>query len=360
MSQQPANADPSIEGQLVAYLDGELDAEASRRIEEMLSGDPKVRQTLQGLDRTWELLDELEQPQVAARFTQSTLEMVTVAAAEDTERSRSKAARHRKWRWMTLGGSLLAAGCVGFIAMGLRPDPNRQLIEDLPVLVNLDAYRQIDDVEFLRALHEHNVFAEEGEPASLVATNVFRAEDWAAARQRIENMKPAEKKQLLRQQERFAALGETKQDPLWDLHKALDDAPKLRPVMHAYCEWLKSLPAYLRAELLDLKPDERVARIRELRAEEATRPKLKDMDGLFHWIKQYVADPDRLAEILSEDPENGRQNFPQLTGPDDRTWVAARILWEHLRPRRPAWRGWPDWSDRSNGPAGNRVEVYLY
>jgi len=161
-SQQPANADLSLEEQLVAYLDGELDVEASRRVEELLATEPKVRQALQGLDRTWELLGELEMPQVAERFAQSTLEMVAVAAAEDTERSRTDASRRRRWRWVILSASLLAAGTAGFLGMSLRPDPNRQLIDDLPLLENLDEYRQIDDVEFLRSLHKQGVFAEEG------------------------------------------------------------------------------------------------------------------------------------------------------------------------------------------------------
>jgi len=161
MSQQPANADPSIEEQLVAYLDGELDAEASRQVEELLAADPNIRQTLQGLDRTWEMLAELETPQVAERFTRSTLEMVTVAAAEDTERSRAEADRRRRRRWVTLSVSLLAATAVGFLAVALRPDPNQKLIDNLPVLENLDEYRQIDDVQFLRDLHAAKLFAEE-------------------------------------------------------------------------------------------------------------------------------------------------------------------------------------------------------
>ncbi len=163
MSQQPANADASLEERLVAYLDGELSADSSRQVEEMLAGDPKVRQTLQGLDRTWELLDQLEAPQAAENFTRSTLEMVTVAAAEDTERDRIEASRNRRRRWVIVGGSLLAASVAGFLVVGeaVWPDPNRQLIEDLPVLENLDEYRQIEDVQFLRALHEQGVFAEE-------------------------------------------------------------------------------------------------------------------------------------------------------------------------------------------------------
>jgi anti-sigma factor RsiW len=168
MSQQPANADPSLEEQLVAYLDGELDTEASRRVEELLASDAKVRQTLQGLDRTWELLDQLETPQVAESFTRSTLEMVTVAAAEDTERSRTETSRRWRRRWVIAGGSLLAAGVAGFLVFlavwKLTLDPNRQLVDDLPVLENLDEYRQhgqVVDIEFLQTLHEQDLFAEE-------------------------------------------------------------------------------------------------------------------------------------------------------------------------------------------------------
>lgn len=164
MSDPSANAEASLEEQLVAYLDGELDAEASRRVEELLAADGNVRQTLQSLDRTWELLDELATAQVADRFTQSTLEMVTAAAVEDTERARTEASGGRRRRCTILGGTLIAAGLAGFLAVwNLMPDPNRQLVDDLPVLEHLDQYRQIENVEFLRMLRDQGLFVREEE-----------------------------------------------------------------------------------------------------------------------------------------------------------------------------------------------------
>ena len=100
MSDPHDQLDPAIQEQLVAYLDGELDADASRRVEEWLANDPRVRAALQRLDRTWELLDELETPLVRDGFTQTTLEMVAVAAAKDVERL------GRRSR-----GDAVAAGC---------------------------------------------------------------------------------------------------------------------------------------------------------------------------------------------------------------------------------------------------------
>jgi len=162
MSDQSANADPFVEQQLVAYLDGELDAGASRRIEEMLATDPRLREHLQCLDHTWELLDELDTSQVAEQFTHSTLEMVASAAVEEAEHSRREAPRRRRRKWLLAGGGLATAAAAGFLAVALlRPDPNRQLLRDLPVLERLDQYREIDDLGFLRALRDEGLFAEE-------------------------------------------------------------------------------------------------------------------------------------------------------------------------------------------------------
>ena len=185
--------------------------------------------------------------------------------------------------------------------------------------------------------------------ASLMLGDLCRAGDSTAERrQRIKDMKPAEKKQLLRKQERFAGLKPEEQKRLRELHREVEKDPKadqLRRVMHAYCEWLKSFSAYEREELLDLEPAKRIERIRELRAEEDNRVNPKYLDGLSRWVRQYAADPTHQAEILRAESEEDRQRFFTRRA-NERTWIAARILWEHLRPRYPEWRGWPGWSDR--------------
>ena len=169
MSHDPANTDPtaertSMEEQLVAYLDGELDDEASRRVEALLATDPKVRETLERFEGTWELLDKLERAHVDEVFTRTTIEMVAVAAADDQQQQQAEAPRRRRRWWLAASAGMLTAGAAGFLAVWLlRPSPNKELLQDLPVLERLDQYRQIDDFEFLTLLlaNEEDLFPEE-------------------------------------------------------------------------------------------------------------------------------------------------------------------------------------------------------
>jgi hypothetical protein len=184
---------------------------------------------------------------------------------------------------------------------------------------------------------------------SFLEVNACRADDAAAQRrQRIENMTPAEKKQLKGQLDWFAALKPEERERIRQLHQQLEDSPnaeQLRRVMRAYCTWLKSQPLHVPLELANLPPAQRIKRIRELRAEEARRPKLEDMEGLLRWMKEFAADPKHQAEFLKGMPEPGRESFPKFGG-RDRNWVAEGILWQQFHPRRPGWHGWPGFSDR--------------
>ena len=150
-------------------------------------------------------MDELDAAPVGEPFTQTTLEMVAVAAHEDVERDRAEAPRRRRRRLLTVGGGLLAAAAAGFLAVVCSaPDPNRQLLEDLPVLENFDEYRQVESIEFLRELRDKGLFSAEDadRPRRREAATV---EDLPARRRRVEGMGLAEKEELLRSEERFTA-----------------------------------------------------------------------------------------------------------------------------------------------------------
>lgn len=170
MSSDPAQIDyvqPSpLEERLVAYLDGELDDAEVREVEELLAADPKARQTLSALERAWTMLDKAAGDSVDESFTRTTLEMVSVKAAEDLAQQEAEIPRRRLRRWLAAAGLFVACGVAGFVAVALlSPNPNRQLLEDLPVLEDLNELQHVfnredQDLQFLRLLHEHKLFSQ--------------------------------------------------------------------------------------------------------------------------------------------------------------------------------------------------------
>jgi anti-sigma-K factor RskA len=155
------HADPELE-QLVAYLDGELDAEAAREVEQRLAADAAYRQRLNRLQQSWELLEHLPKATIEPTFTQSTVAMVVVKAADDVEQWVSARTRLQRFAWA--GGLALATlafvvGYGGWARVGDRE--NRRLLRDLPVIEKIGEYRYVDTVDFLRTLDREGLFAEE-------------------------------------------------------------------------------------------------------------------------------------------------------------------------------------------------------
>jgi len=164
MSHDPANDEAQLREELVAYLDGELDAEQSRRIEQRAAVEPDARRMLEELDRTWHMLDELDTPATSEDFTCTTLEMVALAAADDAQKAKAERPRRRLRAGLWAAAGLVAAATAGFlIVTSLIPDPNAQLLQDLPILENYDQYHEIGSIDFLRALNKENLFAEDAD-----------------------------------------------------------------------------------------------------------------------------------------------------------------------------------------------------
>lgn len=299
MNDDPSNAALPLDEQLVAYLDGELDPGGRRRVEELLASDATVRRRMQEMERTWELLDDLDAAPAGDRFTQSTLEMVAVAVRQDVEQDAAEAPRRRRQCLWALGGGLLAAAASGFLAVVLLwPDPNRALLDDLPVLENLDEYRQIDDVEFLDMLlqlDEDGLLPKEtGKTSEKPAAQRNESLD---PRQRIASMSLGEKEQLLRLKERFDTLDPRQRQQLHDLDDAVQSSangPQLRQVIHRYYDWVKTLPIYMREELAEMKPEDRIRSVKERLVKERAhgggmRLGVGDLDKLLKWTSKYAA-----------------------------------------------------------------------
>lgn len=151
-------SDPDIE-ELTAYLDGELDADARTAVERRLADDEAFRLRMQGMEDAWALLDSLPRTEVDAEFTQTTVEMVALAAKDEVDEL-EKTGRRNKWLgWIGIAGGVALAAWLGFYAVDQYTSAeNDQLVRDLPVIEKVDLYRHIDDIEFLRELQAEGLF----------------------------------------------------------------------------------------------------------------------------------------------------------------------------------------------------------
>ncbi len=70
-----AAPDP-FETELVAYLDGELDTTAARKVEARLANDPEARARAAELKTSFDMLDYLPKPEPSPNFTTRTLDMI--------------------------------------------------------------------------------------------------------------------------------------------------------------------------------------------------------------------------------------------------------------------------------------------
>lgn len=157
---QHSDAD-ALQEELTAYLDGELDAESVSQVEQRLARDAGYREELARLERAWGLLDRLPRAALDETFTKSTIEMVAVAASQEADAVLAEQPRRRRrQQWAGTAGVLAALAVGFFIGTRVWPDPNQELLRDLPVLQNFELYYQADNMDFLRMLDEADLFPE--------------------------------------------------------------------------------------------------------------------------------------------------------------------------------------------------------
>ncbi len=297
MSQNPANDGAQLREELVSYLDGELDAEQSRQIEQRAAVEPDARRMLEELDRTWHMLDLLDAPATGEDFTRTTLEMVALAAAEDVQKAKAeRPRRHLRARFWTVAG-LVGAAAAGFlIVAGLVPDPNARLLQDLPVVENFDQYREINSFDFLRDLNNAKLFAEDALPAAGPAA----VETLSQRRRQVKEMSPEQRDYLLRSEQQFrVVLPLPEQQRIRDLHDQIESAPdreKLRATMNRYCKWFETQPPFRRAKLLDKKTTTkaRIATVKDFLAKQIPTKDLHLDDRsrriLAVWLDRYTVE----------------------------------------------------------------------
>ena len=255
--------------QLVAYLDGELDAETSKQVERRLAENVDYRRELQQLQRAWDMLDELPRAEVSESFTQTTVEMVALSAAQELTEVKGRSRRLDRVLWGAAGAGVVIAALTSYLVFAaFFARPNAQLMRDLPVIENIDLYEVADSVEFLRSWR-HGTVREEamielrGAPCAgrrtssghgrLTAGPHAAAESAGTAHaQKLEQMSDAEKTALLQKKRRFDELSSAEQTRLRQIHDELAQDPhqtELQRVLERYHDWLRTLTPPERAEV---------------------------------------------------------------------------------------------------------------
>jgi len=152
----------SIDEEIVAYLDGELDMEAAAKVERRLADDPRYNARLNQLQRAWDLLDNLRRTEADDDFVNSTVAMVAVQAEEAAKTQELRAQRRRNFTWVALAAVALLSATTAFAALQRwMSRENRQLVRDLPLIEHVDEYRNIDSLDFVKELQRENLFTAE-------------------------------------------------------------------------------------------------------------------------------------------------------------------------------------------------------
>jgi anti-sigma factor RsiW len=148
--------------ELVAYLDGELDADEARRWEEKLRADPRLRLEADELQRTWQLLDHLPAARPLSAAVSRTL--MQLAASEPRRSPKLRVSLSAaSWAWIV---ALLALAGLGYL---LAPAPRHvhdldrdPVFQSEPRLIeNLPLYLAVENFEYLQSLDTNDLFGED-------------------------------------------------------------------------------------------------------------------------------------------------------------------------------------------------------
>lgn len=152
--------------ELVAYLDGELDPNAEDQMERRLVREASLRKRADLLDKTWNLLDSLEEVSASGQFTQRTLASVstpdvsTTAACPDGSPPASGLSVLQLLSPARMAVSFTFAFLIATAAFQFgqwssqqsRSSDDIELLQKMDLLEHYFSYRPIPNVQFLRDL----------------------------------------------------------------------------------------------------------------------------------------------------------------------------------------------------------------
>jgi hypothetical protein len=348
-----AEPDPA-DAELVAYLDGELDATASRRIEARLAADPELRARATSLKRSFDLLDFLPKPEPSPAFATRTLDRLPAvrssAAAVPVVPSPATASGSVPapsavgsgtlvpsaavpaptggfWPW-AVGFVLLVAGSLGAGYLGTaaartylfpvpphlpEPTADNLPLADLRIIELLPLYATADDLEFVETLAESERFGEDGPlPASAVEADKADAKDLDSLLRAFREL-PADRQEKIRQLDQ-------------QLH-ALPAAQRTRLLraLEGYAAWLHRLPDGERRRVLAAPAaEDRLAAVEDVRRGQ--------------WVAGLpAAYRQKLANLVAKDRADLIATWKTEEDTRRENWTSTRFHWDFVRTGRQPW-----------------------
>lgn len=139
---------------LVAYLDGELDDAETAEIESVLAHSAVARNDVEHLARTYDLLDLLPRAKASQEFTERTMATARMADVRpDITQSEWYQRARRGSVLLVWTLTMVAVSSISFVATKkLVHNDADVFVRDFEVINRLDAYQEVESVEFLEVL----------------------------------------------------------------------------------------------------------------------------------------------------------------------------------------------------------------
>jgi hypothetical protein len=268
---------------LVAYLDGELEDNLTQQIDKVLVQSEVARHEVEALARTWELLDLLPRPAAREDFTERTLTTLKVSEI------RTRLVDQPWFGYVRKGGIGLAwlAGLALCAIVGFSsttkwiPDPQAEMLANLPLLRNVDTYLEVRDLDFVKELQRaqlFNVGDVEDEPATARRLDIPKPDpvtrDVLETRYaQVAKMPASERQRIQYNWETFRQLSPAAQADLLTLHAELKQQPDaVHALLDTYALWLQTLTPGQRDDLRHAQSTaDRLRLVREFRDQQQAR-----------------------------------------------------------------------------------------
>lgn len=338
-----------VEEELVAYLDEELEPEHRARVEHRLAEDSLYRDKLRHMQKSWDMLDLLARSEPDQEFTRTTVAMVALKAKDAVQEQKQSTQRQGFLFRLAVAAGMLACALISFgIGSWMLGAPDRQLVQDLPLIEQLDAYTRAESVAFLQLLDKHGLFLPETENEAVPAPpgseqDTAGKDSPEQRRERLEKMTPEQKETIYQRQQRFLALAPEEQQRLRNLYAEIETHPRrdrLRELMKNYHDWLKVAPSKDQAEVLAASPEKRVAKIKEVQIRLATERlrvvaselSSEDISAISLWLEvMYVANHE--DEFTRSTPSRFKAALDRLPKHERVTRHVRGILWRLDNPQ---------------------------